>query len=62
MVGYYESLQKYSEPIERFYKRKGVNYNLQARIAERGYPLGGERRPVGTMTVKSCRDLLKAVP
>jgi hypothetical protein len=60
MIGYYESLQKYREPIERFFARKGVKYDVGARIAERGFPLGGAARPPGTPSILSCKDLLKA--
>ncbi len=59
MVGYYEALQKYREPIEKFYARKGVKYDVQARIAERGYPLGGAARPSGGLSVQYCADLFK---
>ncbi|MBC7387223.1 MAG: hypothetical protein H7301_13810 [Cryobacterium sp.] len=59
MVGFYDLLKKYQNRIQRFYDRKGVPYDVGARIAQRGYPLGGPRKPLDAEAVRYCTDTLK---
>ena len=61
MTGFYDMLEKYQSPIKRFYVRKGLKYDLDERIAQRGYPLGGPVRPTGARSTKYCRHLLEEV-
>lgn len=62
MTGFYEELAKHQKNVPRFFDKKGLNYNVAARINERGFPLGGTPRPKDTAPIGDCvRDYFQLV-
>ena len=61
MTGFYNELTKHEVNIQKFFDKKGLKYNVKDRINQRGYPLGGPKRPVAVLPVGDCvKDFLKA--
>ena len=49
--GLYRELEEDEETINRLFKKMGIKYNVAARIAQRGFPLGGPQRPANVPAV-----------
>jgi len=45
MTGIYSELRKHREKIEKFFLKRGIKYDVMARVNERGFPFGGKNRP-----------------
>lgn len=45
MTGIYTELRKHREKIEKFFLKRGIKYDVMARVNERGFPFGGKTRP-----------------
>jgi hypothetical protein len=46
MTGIYDALRANKVKIEKYFLKRGITYDVMARINERGYPFGGPSRPV----------------
>ncbi len=51
---FYEELTKHQDRIEKFFKKQGITYDVSARIAQRGFPLGGRMKPANVPAVGDC--------
>lgn len=49
--GLYRELEEDEETINRLFKKMGIKYNVAARIAQRGFPLGGPQRPANVPAI-----------
>lgn len=45
MSGIYNAMREHRFKIEAFFAKKGIKFDVMARINERGFPLGGPTRP-----------------
>ena len=55
MSGVYDNLVEHREDIERWYlNKRGIKYDLMARVDEQGYALGGPMRPKEIPPVRNC--------
>jgi molybdopterin converting factor small subunit len=45
MNGFYDSLRDNKDLVELYFAKKGLKYDVDERLAEQGYPLGGQRKP-----------------
>ncbi len=49
--GLYRELDEDQDNITRLFKKMGIKYDVGARIAQRGYPLGGPQRPANVPAI-----------
>lgn len=49
--GLYRELEEDEDTIRRLFKKMGIKYDVGARIAQRGFPLGGPQRPANVTAV-----------
>ncbi len=61
--GLYRELEEEREGIEKIFKKMGIKYDVQARIDERGFALGGTGRPKGMAPIRDpVAEALKGCP